>query len=88
MHINTTPVVADDYAILSLIQPNLEARGYQVITAANEEEAVQMTEKEKPDLLILDIVMPGMDGFADCRKIKEASNAPLIMISAREGVND
>jgi two-component system response regulator VicR len=70
------------------VQANLEARGYQVLTAADGEKAIRMAEKEKPELIILDIVMPGLDGFAVCRKIRERSSVPILMLSAREGEND
>jgi DNA-binding response OmpR family regulator len=88
MNIPRILVVDDDPSICKFVQANLEARGYQVLTAADGEEAIRMAEKEKPDLLILDIVMPRMDGFAVCRKIREGSRVPVIMLSAREGEND
>jgi DNA-binding response OmpR family regulator len=81
-------VVDDDPSILKFVQANLEARGYQVLTAADGEEAIRIAEKEKPELILLDIVMPGLDGFAVCWKIREWSNMPVIMLSAREGEND
>ena len=81
-------VVDDDISIRNFIHVNLEARGYQVLTAPDGEEAIKVAEKEKPDLIILDIVMPGMDGFAVCQKIREESNVPVIMLSAREGEGD
>ena len=81
-------VVDDDPSILKFVQANLEARGYQVLTAADGEKAIRMAEKEKPELIILDIVMPGLDGFEVCRKIREVSTVPVIMLSAREGEND
>jgi two-component system, OmpR family, response regulator VicR len=81
-------VVDDDLPIRKFIQANLEARGYQVLEAADGEEAIRIAQKENPDLLILDIIMPGMDGFTVCRKIREWSSVPVIMLSAREGEND
>jgi DNA-binding response OmpR family regulator len=81
-------VVDDDPAIRKFVQVNLEARGYLVLEAADGEEAVRVAEKEKPDLVILDIVMPEMDGFEACRKIRQWSSSPVIMLSAREGEND
>ena len=88
MDIPVILVVDDDPSIRQFLQANLEARGYKVFAAADGEEAVRMAEKEKPDMLILDIVMPGMDGFTVCRKIREWSAVPIIMLSAREGEND
>ena len=81
-------VVDDDPSILKFVQANLEARDYGVLTAGNGEKAIRTAEKEKPELIILDIVMPEMDGFAVCRKIREKSSVPVLMLSAREGEND
>jgi DNA-binding response OmpR family regulator len=81
-------VVDDDPSIRQFVQINLEARGYKVFIASNGEEAVRNAEKEKPDLIILDIIMPGMDGFEVCRKIRKSYTVPIIMLSAREGEND
>jgi two-component system, OmpR family, response regulator VicR len=81
-------VVDDDPSIRHFVQVNLEARGYKVFMASNGEEAVRNAEKEKPDLIILDIIMPGMDGFEVCRKIRKSYTVPIIMLSARESEND
>jgi DNA-binding response OmpR family regulator len=81
-------IVDDDPSILKFMRANLEARGYQVLLAAGGKEAILQAQKEKPDLLILDIVMPGMDGFEVCSKIREWSSVPIIMLSAREGEGD
>jgi DNA-binding response OmpR family regulator len=81
-------VVDDDISIRKFVQANLEARDYNVFLAADGEEALLIAKKEKPDLIILDIVMPGLDGFAVCRKVREWSSVPVIMLSAREGEND
>jgi DNA-binding response OmpR family regulator len=81
-------VVDDDPAIRKFVQINLEARGYSALTASNGEEAVIIAKAEKPDLVILDIMMPGMDGFSACRLIREWSTMPIIMLSAREGISD
>jgi DNA-binding response OmpR family regulator len=81
-------IVDDDPAIRKFVQVNLEARGYAVFTADNGENGIRMAEKEKPDLVLLDIVMPEMDGFEVCRRIRQWSQVPVIMLSAREGEND
>jgi DNA-binding response OmpR family regulator len=85
---NRVLVVDDELSIRSFIKVNLEARGYQVLTAANGHEAIDAVQKGKPDLVILDIVMPGMNGFEACRIIRISSQVPIIMLSAREGEND
>ena len=64
MNIPGILVIDDDAYIRQFLQVNLEARGYEVFAAADGEEAIRIAEKEKTDMLILDIVMPGMDGFA------------------------
>jgi DNA-binding response OmpR family regulator len=88
MNIPRILVVDDNPSIRKFMQANLEARAFQVLTAVDGEQAIQKAEKEKPDLLVLDIVMPGVDGFAVCRKIREWSSVPIIMLSAREGEVD
>jgi DNA-binding response OmpR family regulator len=81
-------IVDDDPSILKFMQANLEARGYNALRAAGGKEAILKAQKEKPDLLILDIVMPEMDGFEVCRKIREWSKVPIIMLSARKAEGD
>ncbi len=88
MNVPRVLVVDDDPSILKILKANLEARGYQVLAALEGEEALRRAEKEKPDLIILDIVMPGIDGFAVCRKIRKWSSVPILMLSAREREND
>jgi len=81
-------MVDDDPSIRKFVQANLQARGYDVLTAGDGEEAIRMAENGKPDLIILDIIMPEMDGFEVCRRIRNLSSLPIIMLSAREGEND
>jgi diguanylate cyclase (GGDEF)-like protein len=83
-----TILVADDEPInRSLIQRRLERAGYRVLTAKNGREAVEITKAEKPDLVILDVMMPEMDGLEACRLIKETEatrDTPIIFLSARD----
>jgi two-component system, OmpR family, response regulator VicR len=81
-------IVDDDPSIRKFVQANLEARGYEVLTALDGEDAIKVAEKEKPDLIILDIMMPEMDGFEACWKIRAFTNVPILLLSAREGEND
>jgi DNA-binding response OmpR family regulator len=81
-------LVDDDPSILKFVQANLEVRGYTALIAADGKEAIRIAQKEKPDLILLDIVMPEMDGFEVCRKIREWSSVSIIMLSAREGEGD
>lgn len=76
-------VVDDDPAISRLLCANLKARGYEVITAVDGEEALEMMDREIVDLIILDIMMPRVDGVEVCRRIREWSRVPIIMLSAR-----
>jgi DNA-binding response OmpR family regulator len=81
-------VVDDDPSIRKIIQVNLEARDYTVLLAADGDEAIQLVEEELPDLIILDIMMPGMDGIEFCRRVREWSKIPIIILSAREDETD
>ncbi len=81
-------IVDDDPSIRKFVRANLEARGYTVMLAADGDEAIQVVEKELPDLIILDIMMPKIDGFEVCRQIREWSKIPIIMLSAREDETD
>jgi len=76
-------VVDDDPAISRLLSTNLRARGYEVITATDGEEALDVIDREIIDLIILDIMMPKLDGIEVCRHIREWSRVPIIMLSAR-----
>jgi DNA-binding response OmpR family regulator len=84
----TILVVDDDPSIRKFVRANLEARKYTVFLAADGDEALKMVEKELPDLIILDIMMPKIDGLEVCRQIREWSKIPIIMLSAREGESD
>ena len=76
-------VVDDEASIVTMLAYNLKKEGYDVVTAEDGEVALEKFESEKPDLLLLDIMMPKMDGYDVCRKIREISNVPIIMLTAR-----
>jgi len=80
--------VDDELSILKFLRSNLEDRGYTVISATNGEEAINIVERELPDLIILDVMMPKMDGFEVCRRLREWSQIPIIMLSARGDESD
>ena len=80
--------VDDELSILKFLRSNLEDRGYTVISATNGEEAINIVERELPDLIILDVMMPKMDGFEVCRRLREWSQIPIIMLSARSDESD
>jgi two-component system, OmpR family, KDP operon response regulator KdpE len=77
-------VVDDEPHLLKLVRSNLEAAHYKVITAIDGPIALAMLEKEGADLVILDIMMPGMDGFEVLQKIREFSVVPMIMLTAKD----
>jgi len=76
-------VVDDEKNIVDIIKFNLKREGYEVITAENGREAIEKNEAQKPDLIMLDIMMPEVDGYEACRKIREKYNTPIIMLTAR-----
>ncbi|MDD4859480.1 MAG: response regulator transcription factor [Dehalococcoidales bacterium] len=81
-------VVDDDPAILRLLCTNLKARGYNVSTAADGEEALKVAESDFVDLIILDIMMPRLDGVEVCRRVRTWSGVPIIVLSARGDEKD
>ncbi len=86
MPAQTVLVVDDEKDILELISYNLSRNGYQVVTAKSGEEAMLRVRSTVPDLVVLDLMLPGIDGLDVCRSLKgnpETSHIPVIMISAR-----
>jgi len=75
-------VVDDEPRYVWIIQINLEARGYAVLPATDGQQALELAASEEPDLIVLDIKMPGLDGYEVCRRIRESSTAPIIMLTA------
>ncbi|MBR3393402.1 MAG: response regulator transcription factor [Firmicutes bacterium] len=76
-------IVDDEKSIVDIIQFNLDKEGYRTFTAYDGYGALEQFQKESPDLVILDVMMPGMDGYEVCRRIRESSNIPIIMVTAR-----
>jgi len=76
-------IVDDELAIIKFLRANLEAKGFETLVAMDGAEALETIERELPDLVILDIMMPKMDGFEVCRRLREWSQIPIIMLSAR-----
>lgn len=79
----TLLLVDDEKEILDLLEIYLKNDGYQLLRAANGIEALQLLQKNEVDLIILDIMMPQMDGIQACFKIREQKNMPIIMLSAK-----
>ena len=76
-------VVDDEAIIVKGIRFNLENEGYEVLTGSNGKEAVEITKQNNIDLIILDLMMPQMDGLEACRSIREFSDVPIIMLTAK-----
>ena len=76
-------VVDDETLLVKGIRFNLKSEGYDVITGSNGQEAVEMAQKEQPDLIVLDVMMPVMDGLTACSKIREFSDVPIILLTAK-----
>jgi DNA-binding response OmpR family regulator len=80
--------VDDEPQIVRLMRSYLREAGYRVVTAYNGEEALYVARREKPDLVLLDILMPKMDGMAFTRRIRREQNIPIIMLTARTEETD
>jgi two-component system alkaline phosphatase synthesis response regulator PhoP len=79
-------IVDDEEHILELIRFNLEKNGYKAICCGNGIDAINLTKAEKPDLVLLDVMLPGVDGYDVCKEIRKdnsISNIPVIMITAK-----
>ena len=79
----TILVVDDEPRIIEVVSMNLELESYQVLGASNGYEALKKVTKELPDLVILDVMMPEMDGFETLKRIREVSTVPVIMLTVR-----
>jgi DNA-binding response OmpR family regulator len=76
-------IIDDDEKIRNLISIYLENEGYKTIKASNAQEAIKILEEDNVDLIMLDIMMPEMNGIEACMKIREEKNMPIIMVSAK-----
>lgn len=81
---NKILVVDDERPISDIIKFNLEKEGYKVVVAEDGQQAINMTYEHKPDLIILDIMLPIIDGFSVCKKLRENISTPIIMLTAKE----
>jgi len=81
-------IVDDEVSVIKFLRANLESNGYEVVAAVNGAEALKTLEMELPDVVITDIMMPVLDGFELCRQIREWSQVPIIMLSARADESD
>ena len=77
-------VVEDEASIASFVSLYLKNAGYEVRTAANGTEALASAEREKPSLIVLDLMLPDIDGIEICRRIRQKSDVPILMLTARD----
>jgi DNA-binding response OmpR family regulator len=86
IHMTTILVVEDETNVLETLAYNLSEEGYQVLTAADGEEALELMRSQRPDLIVLDIMLPKLDGLSVCRMVRkdpEVAHIPIIMLTAR-----
>ena len=77
-------VVDDEEALTTTIAYNLRREGYEVEAVTDGEQALEVAEATQPDLVVLDLMLPGMDGFEVCRQIRRRSAIPILMLTARD----
>ena len=88
MHRPRVLIVDDDLAIIKLLRANLKTEGYEILTAMDGAEALETIERKLPDFMILDLMLPKIDGFEVCRRLREWSQIPIIILSARGDERD
>ncbi len=76
-------VVEDDTTLLETLEYNLSHQGYEVVTAVNGRDALTLARSSQPDLIVLDVMLPGIDGFEVCRILRKELSMPIIMLTAR-----
>ena len=81
-------IVDDEKAIVDILNHNLKREGYNTVQAYDGEEAINIAKQENPDLILLDVMLPKMDGFSVCKVIRQSTNVPIIMVTAKEDVVD
>ncbi|MCX7924096.1 MAG: response regulator transcription factor [Clostridia bacterium] len=77
-------IVDDEKNIVDILRFNLKKEGFETIEAYDGEQAVEMALSQKPDLILLDIMLPKMDGFTVCRKLRQTLSTPILMLTAKE----
>ncbi len=81
-------IIDDEPQIRRALRAGLERTGYQVVTASDGEEGLNLASEHPPDLVILDLAMPGTDGFAVCEELRKWSKSPIIVLSVRDSEDD
>ncbi len=77
-------IVEDEPTLLETLKYNLQRQGYEVVTASDGVEALPMARTENPDLVILDVMLPGLDGFEICRILRQEMSVPILMLTAKD----
>ena len=80
----TILIVDDEKMILNLLSCNLIKEGYNVIEATDGVQAISMAQEKKPDLILLDVMLPKIDGLSVCKRVKNMMNVPILMVTARD----
>ena len=81
-------IVDDEKAIVDILNHNLKREGYETVVAYDGAEAIDVYQQEKPDLVLLDVMLPKNDGYSVCKTIRQTANIPIIMVTAKEDVVD
>jgi len=81
-------VIEDDEAILKLIRRSLAYEGYQVVTATDGPSGLTAARDNPPDLVVLDLMLPGLDGMEVCRRLRSGGPTPIIILTAKDSIND
>ena len=81
-------VIDDDRKLCGLLSAYLTSSGFEVGTATTADEGLRQVKADGPDIVVLDVMLPGMDGFEACRAIRRSSSVPIIMLTARGDVTD
>ena len=84
----TVLIVDDDPKIRDLLRLYVEREGHRAVFAADGPEALAVAGRSRPDLVLLDVMLPGLDGFEVCRQLREVSDVPVVLLTARSGDSD
>jgi two-component system KDP operon response regulator KdpE len=84
MSSQTVLLIDDDQTLLELLSGHLQAAGYQPLTASDGPNGLHLAVEAQPDLVVLDVMMPGMDGWEICQRLREKSSVPIIMLTAKD----
>ena len=84
----TVLIVDDDVRILRMMQRILELEGHRVVKAINGQSALDILDVENPDIVLLDVMMPDIDGYTVCKRIREFSQVPIIMVTAKDNYSE